>query len=113
MRVTRIFALTILTVGLAMAPAFGDSGKSGERPLTETLDDAIQGLFDQMKPTFEGLIETFKVLEEIDSIENYENPEILPNGDVIMRRREDTPPLPRDDDSDADEDQQTQPSVKI
>jgi len=113
MRVTRTFAISILTIGLAMAPAQGGTDEPGERSLTETLDDALQGLIDQMKPAFEDLVETFKVLEEIDSIEYYESPEILPNGDVLMRRREDAPPLLRGDDGEADEDQPVPPSVKI
>ena len=45
------------------------------------------------------------MLEKIDSFENYERPEILPNGDIIIRRREDAPPLPRDDGKEPDEEQ--------
>ena len=53
-----------------------------------------------MKPALDELLETLEVLEGIDSIEHYQRPEMLPNGDIIMRRREDAqplpPPLPRD-----------------
>jgi len=113
MRVTRILALSILTVGLAMAPASGGSDTFGERSLSKTLNETLQGLMGQMKPAYEDLVEALKVFEEIDSFKNYERPEILPNGDVIIRRREDAPPLSRDDDSEADKDPQSQPGVKI
>jgi hypothetical protein len=43
-------------------------------------------------------METLEVLENIDSIEHYERPEILPNGDIFIRRRDDAPPLPESDD---------------
>jgi len=113
MRVTSVLALSILTVGLAMAPAHVGAEESDERSLSETLDDALQGFMEQMKPAFEELVETFKVLEEIDGIEYYERPEILPNGDIIIRRREDAPPLLHEDDDEADTDPEAQPGVKI
>jgi hypothetical protein len=113
MRVTKVFAISILAVVLAMASARAGSEDPGDRSLYETLDDALQGLMERMSPAFEELLETFKVLEEIDSIEHYERPEILPNGDIIMRRREDAPPLLREDDDDADTSPEVHPGVKI
>jgi len=99
MRTARVLAISILTAGLAIAPAYGGSGKSGadtgDRPLSEQLDDAFRDLMDQMQPALDQLLETLDVLGEIDGIEHYQHPEILPNGDIIIRRRENAPPLPR------------------
>ncbi len=99
MRTARVLAVSILAAGLAIAPAYGGSAgtEAGteDRPLSEQLDQVFRNLMEQMKPALDELLETFEVLEGIDSIEHYERPEILPNGDIIIRRREDAPPLPR------------------
>ncbi len=101
MRKTRFLAISIVAAGLVIAPAYGgsteDEAGTEDRPLTEQLDDLFRNLMEQMKPALDELLETLEVLEGIDSIEHYERPEILPNGDIIIRRREDAPPLPHDD----------------
>jgi hypothetical protein len=98
MRTARILAISAVAAGLAIAPAFGGSGDTGggaeDRPLSEQLDDVFRSLMEQMKPALDELLDALEVLEGIDSIKNYENPEILPNGDIIIRRREDAPPIP-------------------
>ena len=102
MRTAPVLAISILVAGLALAPAYGgppgtgtDPGADpGDRSLSERLDEALRGLMEQMKPVLDELLETLEVLEGIDSIEHYQRPEMLPNGDIIMRRREDAPPLP-------------------
>lgn len=68
------------------------SGPQAERPLSEQIDEAIRGLMESVEPALEQLRDTFRVLERIDSLEYYEKPEILPNGDVIIRRKADAPP---------------------
>jgi hypothetical protein len=107
MRTARVLAISFLAAGLAIAPAYGGSAGSGadtgDRPLSEQLDEAFRGLMEQMKPALDEFMETLEVLEEIDSFEHYERPEILPNGDIIIRRREDAPPLPPDDGKDPGE----------
>jgi hypothetical protein len=99
MRTERFLAISIVAAGLAIAPAYGGSADTGadteNRPLSEQLDEAFRGLMEQMKPALDEFLETLEVLEGIDSIEHYQRPEILPNGDIIIRRREDAPPLPR------------------
>ena len=106
MRTARVLAISVVAAGLAIAPAFGGPADTGadtkDRPLSEQLDEAFRSLMEQMKPALDELLETFEVLEEIDSIKHYENPEILPNGDIIIRRREDAPPLLRDDGKEQD-----------
>ena len=94
MRTARVLAISILAAGLAIAPAYG---QSEDRSLSEQLDEAFRGLMEQMKPALDEFLEALEVLEGIDSFEHYQRPEILPNGDIIMRRREDAPPLPHID----------------
>lgn len=97
MRTARVLAISILAAGLAIAPAYGGSAGTEDRPLSEQLDEVFRNLMERMKPALDELLETLEVLEGIDSIEHYQRPEILPNGDIIIRRREDAPPLPQDD----------------
>ncbi len=116
MRTARVLAISILATGLAIAPAYGGSAGTGagpeDRPLSEQLDDVFRNLMEQMKPALDEFLETLEVLEGIDSIEHYERPEILPNGDIIIRRREDAPPLPRPLPHDDGEEPGEEPGVR-
>ncbi|EYD78289.1 hypothetical protein Rumeso_00118 [Rubellimicrobium mesophilum DSM 19309] len=47
---------------------------------------ALQAFLDEMGPAFA------EVVGQIDSVTYYEPPEILPNGDIVFRRRADAPP---------------------
>ena len=38
-----------------------------------------------------------ELLEKVDDISNYEQPEVLPNGDIIIRRKPDAPELEMDE----------------
>lgn len=99
---SRIVAPAVLASLIALAtPAAlaqtGDDGFEGES-FPETLEDlpgrveeAMRGLIDRMKPTIEDAFELMDVLGEIDSPKNYEKPEILPNGDILIRRSPDAP----------------------
>ena len=91
------FALAAI---IAVQPAAADDGKS----LPEALQDlereadilseqthrAIEGLL----PMLESVMERLPLL--IDSIPEYEAPKILPNGDIIIRRKRDLPKIPDD-----------------
>jgi hypothetical protein len=63
-----------------MEPAI--DGFSG---LAEELEPALEMLASEMGPALLELIQT------LDSVRYYERPEILPNGDVIIRRSPDAP----------------------
>jgi len=81
-------------------PAAGDAPKDDGAPkLSDTLDEALRALVEKMEPALKSLRETLEVFEQIDSIENYQRPEILPNGDIVIRRRHEAPPWqpPADD----------------
>jgi len=108
MRMARAVAITTLAFGLAITPIQAMSQDTEERQLSEELDQLFRDLVEQLKPALDELLETVEVLENIDSIEYYERPEILPNGDIIIRRRDDAPPLPADD----SEESETGPGVR-
>jgi len=60
--------------------------------LAGVLEPALEMLATEMGPALLDLIQT------LDSVRYYERPEILPNGDIIIRRRPDAPDyVPRDD----------------
>ena len=120
MRTAPVLAISVLAAVLAIAPAYGgpadtEAGAEAgieDRPLSEQFDKAFRDLMDHMKPALDELLETLEVLENIDSIEHYQRPEILPNGDIIIRRREDAPPLPRDDGEEPGEGPAAEPGVR-
>ncbi|MDO5603951.1 MAG: hypothetical protein Q4G25_02205 [Paracoccus sp. (in: a-proteobacteria)] len=70
------------------------------------LDGIMEGLFQRMRPHLEGLgNELAGTLNEfgpalnelsglVDDISNYQRPERLENGDIIIRRRAEAPPPP-------------------
>lgn len=104
MRIAAVTTVAALAVALAVsAPpppqaqtvtqtAEEPAGPGAEKPLSEQLEEAIRGLVESVEPALEQLRDTFRVFERVDSLENYEEPEILPNGDIIIRRKEAAPP---------------------
>lgn len=97
----RRLVVPVLAAGLAMtlaatpAAAQSDDGPAPSGPelgLPEKLDNALREMMDRLKPALDDLSDTFEVFDQIDSLENYRKPEILPNGDIIIRRRDDAPP---------------------
>lgn len=60
--------------------------------------DEIAGIGAELLPTFQLLAREMgpalaEVIGQVDSIGNYEPPAFLPNGDIILRRREGAPPF--------------------
>ncbi|KIN71637.1 hypothetical protein [Sulfitobacter guttiformis] len=66
-----------------MSPALKDMAK-----LMEEAGPALQDFMTQIGPKLRG------VLEEVEDWSVYEAPEVLPNGDVIIRRKPDVPEIP-------------------
>lgn len=97
MRMTGFLAAFAVAASLAVPPVQAGSDGAGDKPLSEELDQIFQGMIDQMKPALDEFLDALEVLESIDSIKHYERPEVLPNGDIIIRRRGDAPPLPEPD----------------
>lgn len=70
-----------------MEPAIDDFGG-----LARELEPALEMLASEMGPALMELMQT------LDSVRYYEAPEVLPNGDIIIRRSPDAPEFtPRDD----------------
>ena len=90
MRIAHLILIATLAGAAPGAPALA---QSDDPPLSESIERMFQELMDQMRPAIDELAETLEVLEQIDSLEHYERPEILENGDIIIRRREDAPPF--------------------
>ncbi|MEL7099513.1 MAG: hypothetical protein AAGM84_11850 [Pseudomonadota bacterium] len=70
--------------GLAqeMEPALGELSE-----LAQEFGPALRGFAEAMGPALRDL------MERVDDWALYELPEILPNGDIIIRRKSDAPPL--------------------
>lgn len=76
------------------------------RGLMTEMEPAIEGLrdtFDEMGPAFAEFAQTVgpafaELLDQVDDLRNYEAPEFLPNGDIILRRSPDAPVwMPQDE----------------
>lgn len=69
--------------------------------LLEEMDpalDQLRGLSDQIEPAMQEFADKMGVafiemMAVIDDIGNYDMPEFLPNGDIIIRRSPDAPPF--------------------
>lgn len=65
------------------------------------LDEAWEQMMRELGPTIDSLGALMETLDQIDSLGNYEKPEVLPNGDIVIRRKADAPPLRDAPDPDA------------
>ena len=76
--------LNMFLEGLAdeMEPALDEF-----RSLADEFGPALRDFAQQMGPALGDL------MERIDDWSLYELPEVLPNGDIIIRRKQDAPPL--------------------
>ncbi|MEM6637501.1 MAG: hypothetical protein AAF667_16600 [Pseudomonadota bacterium] len=81
---TRIALLSImLAVGTPVAAEDKDSSlKDGMELLSEGTRLLIEGLIQEMQPALDGLGDA------LSDLNAYHPPEILPNGDIILRRKE-------------------------
>ena len=110
----RILALTIAT-SVLWTPALAEDppkpqADEGFSLMEEGARMLMRGLMDEMEPTLDALRDSFEemgpafaefaqsvgpafgeLLEQVDDMRNYDAPEFLPNGDIIMRRRPDAP----------------------
>ncbi|WP_145110491.1 AAA+ family ATPase [Cereibacter sediminicola] len=102
---------TILALCLVLTPAQAQEGpglapdeemEEGFSLLNEGAKLLFRGLIDRMEPTMRDMGEAMgelqpalrDLLAKVDDLRNYEAPERLPNGDIIIRRKPDAPPLP-------------------
>ncbi|MEM1432060.1 MAG: hypothetical protein AAGG09_21590 [Pseudomonadota bacterium] len=91
---------------------FGDGldlFEQGAELFLRGLMDEIGPQLEQLKPQFEGMADQIApmitaLLELVDEIDAYHAPEMLPNGDIILRRKDpsETQPAPLDPPSDGE-----------
>jgi len=110
----QIFALTV-AVALWHTPVMAQDAADTEPGegldlMEEGARMLMRGLIDELEPTLDALRDNVEdmgpafaefarsvgpafgaLLEQVDDLRNYEVPEFLPNGDIIMRRRPDAP----------------------
>lgn len=117
-----ILTLALCAVLAAPAAAQSDDGDDGASAMQRGLELFMEGLRDELAPAlrqFEGLAEQFEpkmrewveemgpaiadLMARIDDLSVYEAPEILPNGDIIIRRKPDAPPYDPDAGKEPDE----------
>ena len=77
----------LLLMALPVAAQEEGEGPEGWLPegFTKDMRDKLEGLLGEVKPELEELIDRLGVIGE------YEAPEILPNGDIIIRRKREIP----------------------
>ncbi len=99
----------ILLSGMIALPAAaqdadtGNDLREGLGLLSEGSRMILEGLMDDMRPMFEDhMLPMLQQLSDmVDDISAYHPPEILPNGDILIRRR--VPLVPGEDGEEADE----------
>ena len=91
------YLLTILVFSAVSASAMAQQPTPPsiipQLKLPEQLNDAFRDMMEDMKP---ALDETLKLMESfgtVGDLRHYHLPEVLPNGDIILRRKEDAPPI--------------------
>ncbi|MCF6443907.1 hypothetical protein [Nereida sp. MMG025] len=105
----RAFALAFV-FSFVVAPAFAqeeDTGKTlmergiemffeGFMKEVEPLTEDLKQFAEDMEPNLQALAERMgpalqQLSDKIDDMNNYEAPEVMPNGDIIIRRKPDAP----------------------
>lgn len=81
---------TLLALALLAGPAVAQPPPE-ETWLPERLDRALREMMEDMKPALDEALDYMRSFGAIDDPRHYEVPEILPNGDIIIRRRDDAP----------------------
>jgi len=104
---TQIPLVAIIAAILSAPTAQADSGslpealRELERQAEDLLGPEAREAVESLLPMIESLMDRLPLL--IDNLPQYEIPEILPNGDIIIRRKRklpkidpDAPPLPKE-----------------
>lgn len=108
-----MYSLLFCTIA---APSYAED--EGPSLMEEGMQMILRGLAQEMEPAIDDLQSMMKefgpameefagelgpvlaeLLQKVDNLNNYEAPEILPNGDIIIRRKPDAPELEMDDDT--------------
>lgn len=91
-----ILAAMLAATPLAAEEAGGDIGRGAEM-LSDGARLLFQGLLNEVEPRMRDMAEALEAWEwdglSLDDLSQYEAPEVLPNGDIIIRRK--TPLVPQ------------------
>ena len=86
----RLTAPTLAVICALITPvAVADDGLR----LPKDLDKTLRQLLDDLKPALDEMFRLMENFEGVDDPRHYQLPEVLPNGDIIIRRRPDAPPF--------------------
>ncbi len=88
----RSVAAIALVVSLALLAPKQPHAQDVDR-LTEDLGSTLRDLFEQMEPALDEAWELLQKFQGGYDPRHYQMPEVLPNGDIIIRRRGDAPPF--------------------
>lgn len=61
--------------------------------LPEQLNDTFRDMMEDLKPTLDQTFELMESFSTFGDPRHYHLPEVLPNGDIILRRKEDAPAI--------------------
>lgn len=92
---TRTAIAAVLASALIAGPTAAQDQGGGYLDLDEMkrqLDLAWNRLAEDLEPALQRIDEVIAVLREVDDPRHYEAPMLLPNGDIVIRRRPDAPP---------------------
>ena len=82
--------LTLAAAFLVSAPLQAQENQ-GRDLMAEALGLFMRGLMDEVEPAFEGLED---LMQDLNA---YHAPEVMPNGDIIIRRKQPDAPTIEDD----------------
>ncbi|PTX54102.1 hypothetical protein C8N43_2907 [Litoreibacter ponti] len=85
-----IAALAMPATALAEEAETPGFGLDSLTPFAEGLRGLMEGLAEDMMPLMEQLA------DKMSDLNAFEPPEVLPNGDIIIRRKPDAPETPED-----------------
>ena len=94
--------LAVAILMLATVPALAQDVEDEPEPLTRGIEQMLRDLFSEVEPTLREL------REMIGNLDEYEAPEMLPNGDIIIRRK-----TPLDTEPEEPEEPQVEPDEPI
>ena len=101
--ITATFIAALAVSPLAAQEADDPSVSEGFSLMEEGAKLLLRGLMNEMEPALDDMSEAMiqlgaemgpaftMLLSQIDDLRNYDAPEVLPNGDIIMRRRDEAP----------------------
>lgn len=83
--------LRFLLVSAFLSVAGAHASAQSVEDLPEELEKALRQMLDDLRPTLDEAAKLLKSFEAIDDPRYYQAPEVLPNGDIIIRRKPDAP----------------------